>query len=47
MGREWRYVLLGEALFYEWRDKGASMSEMLDFACLRGADYLVQGRLSI
>lgn len=46
-GREWKYVLLGEALFYEWRDKGAAMPEMLDFATLRGADYLVQGRLAV
>jgi type III restriction enzyme len=47
MGREWRYVLLGEAIFYEWRDKGAMMPEMLDFAALRGADYLVQGKLAV
>ncbi len=46
-GREWKYVLLGEALFYEWRDKGATMPEMLDFATLRGADYLVQGKLAV
>jgi len=45
MNCEWKYVLLGEALFYEWRDKGASMPEMLDFATLRGVDYLVQGKL--
>lgn len=47
MGREWKYVLLGEALFYEWRDKGAAMPEMLGFATLRGADYLVQGKLAV
>jgi type III restriction enzyme len=47
MNCEWKYVLLGEALFYEWRDKGAAMPEMLDFATLRGADYLVQGRLAV
>jgi type III restriction enzyme len=47
MGCEWKYVLLGEAIFYEWRDKGAFMPEMLDFATLRGADYLVQGKLAI
>lgn len=45
MGCEWKYVLVGEALFYEWRDKGASMPELLDFATLRGVDYLVQGKL--
>ena len=47
MSCEWKYVLLGETLFYEWRDKGASMPEMLDFATLRGVDYLVQGRLAL
>jgi type III restriction enzyme len=35
MGREWRYALLGEAQFYEWRDKGARLPECLDFARLR------------
>jgi type III restriction enzyme len=47
MDCEWKYILLGEALFYEWRDKGESMIDMLDFAALRGADYLVQGRLAV
>jgi len=47
MGREWHYALVGEALFYEWRDKGASLPELLNFARLRGADYLVQQRLAL
>lgn len=34
-GREWGYVLLGEALFYEWRDKGGRMGEVLEFARAR------------
>lgn len=34
-GREWSYVLLGEAMFYEWRDKGGRMAEMLEFARVR------------
>lgn len=46
MDCEWKYVLLGESLFYEWRNKGANMVEMLDFATLR-PDYLVQGKLEI
>ncbi len=46
MDCEWKYVLLGEALFYEWRNKGANMAEMLDFATLR-PDYLVQGKLDL
>lgn len=41
---EWKYVLLGEGLFYEWRDKGASMPEMLDFATLRPQG---QGKLAV
>jgi type III restriction enzyme len=35
MGREWHYALLGEAAFYEWRDKGAGLAQLLDFARLR------------
>lgn len=37
MGREWHYVLLGEAAFYDWRGKGAGLAQLLDFACLRPA----------
>lgn len=39
---EWHYVLLGEGVFYEWRDKGASIRDMLDFARLRPIDERVQ-----
>lgn len=46
MDCEWKYVLLGESLFYEWRNKGANMVEMLEFATLR-PDYLVQGKLNL
>jgi type III restriction enzyme len=35
MGRKWNYVLLGEALLYEWRDKGGRMVELLEFARVR------------
>lgn len=45
--RAWHYVLLGESLFYEWHGKHAAMPEMFDFASLRGADYLVQGKLAV
>lgn len=31
----WHYVLLGEAQFYEWRDKAARMAELLNFARVR------------
>lgn len=34
-GRKWGYVLLGEAVFYEWRDKGGRMAEMLEFTRVR------------
>lgn len=43
MDGEWKYVLLGESMFYEWRDKGANMPDMLDFATLR-PDDLAQGK---
>ena len=39
---EWHYVLLGEDVFYEWRDKGASIHEMLEYAKLRPVDERVQ-----
>ena len=34
-GRTWNYCLLGEDLFYEFRDKGATMEEILHFARVR------------
>lgn len=34
MGCEWCYALLGETTFYSFRDKGASVKEVLDFARL-------------
>jgi type III restriction enzyme len=34
-GRTWNYCLLGEALFYEFRNKGATMEEILQFARVR------------
>lgn len=39
---EWHYVLLGEDVFYEWHDKGASVRDMLDYAKLRPVDERVQ-----
>jgi len=47
MGREWHYALVGESLFYEWREKGATLPELLNFARLRDGDYLVQQRLAL
>lgn len=33
--RQWHYALVGERMFYEFRSKGASMGEILNFARLR------------
>ncbi|MCA3174865.1 MAG: restriction endonuclease subunit R, partial [Burkholderiales bacterium] len=43
---EWHYVLLGEDVFYEWRDKGASIHDMLEFARLRPTDERVQAQFA-
>jgi type III restriction enzyme len=43
---EWHYVLLGEGVFYNWRDKGASVREMLDYAKLRPVDERVQAKFA-
>jgi type III restriction enzyme len=43
---EWHYVLLGEGVFYDWRDKGASIRETLDYAKLRPIDERIQAKLS-
>lgn len=36
-GRPWHYVLLGESLFWDWRDKGARLEELLEFSRVREA----------
>ena len=33
--REWSYCLLGEGVFYQFRDKGAAMEEILQFSRVR------------
>lgn len=43
----WHYVLLGENVFYEWRDKNARLSEILEFAKMRKIETLGQQRLAI
>jgi type III restriction enzyme len=43
---EWHYVLLGEGVFYNWRDKGASVKETLDYAKLRPIDERVQAKFA-
>ena len=32
---DWHYVLLGEETFYNWRDKGGSVAELLAYSRLR------------
>ena len=34
-GPPWHYVLLAENVLYDWQDKGARLSELLDYARLR------------
>ena len=44
----WHYVLLGEAVFHDWRSKGARLGELLNYARVRPlADASTQGRLSL
>jgi len=48
-GRAWNYCLLGEALLYEFRNKGASMEEIVQFARVRAkaaenGDFLWTGK---
>jgi len=47
-GLPWHYVLLGEALFRDWRSKSARLGELLDFARVRPLnDASLQGRLTL
>ncbi len=44
----WHYVLLGEAMFHDWRSKGARLGELLNYARVRPlADASTQGKLSL
>ena len=43
---EWQYVLLGEQIFYDWRDKGASILDVLNYAKLRPIDERVQAQFA-
>jgi type III restriction enzyme len=33
--REWRYALVGESLFFDWKEKGARLAELLAFSRVR------------
>jgi type III restriction enzyme len=35
--REWRYALVGESLFYDWREKGARLADLLAFSRARAS----------
>lgn len=43
---EWTYVLLGESVFYDWRNKEASLTEILDYARIRPAEDTGQAKLA-
>jgi type III restriction enzyme len=43
----WHYVLLGESVFYEWREKRASLAELCSYARIRHVvSPMIQSRLS-
>ena len=47
-GLPWRYALVGESLFHDWRQKGARLAELLAFAKVRaGLGSQDQARLSL
>ncbi len=43
----WHYVLLGENIFYEWRNKNARLIEILEYAKMRKIETLGQQRLAL
>ena len=43
--REWHYVLLGETIVHDWKNKNARVSELLDYARLRRPSSPRQERL--
>jgi len=45
--REWRYALVGESIFFDWRGKGARLGELLAFARVRAPAGAVQGSLDL
>lgn len=47
MSRNWQYVLLGEASFYEWWGKGARLVELLEFSRVREVKPTSQGQLAL
>lgn len=45
--REWRYALVGESMFHDWRTKGGRLDELLAFCRIRLPDREVQGELGL
>lgn len=46
--RAWHYVLIGESLFWDWKEKGARMGELLAFARVRAVqDVMAQKELML
>jgi len=43
---DWQYVLLGEETFYNWRDKGGSIAELLAYARLRPVENKGQAKFA-
>lgn len=39
MDMEWHYALVGEDFFYSWKEKGASMEDILEQARVRPSEY--------
>lgn len=47
-GRQWHYALLGESIFWDWKEKGARMAELLEFSRIRMAPSAgAQGSLGL
>jgi type III restriction enzyme len=46
--RPWHYALLGETLFWDWRQKGARLEDLLEFSRVReSVTVAAQGNLSL
>ncbi len=46
-GREWNYALLGESLFWDWKQNGARLAELLAFSRVRVQTEHTQGTLAV
>ena len=45
-GLEWHYALLGEDIFYNWRDKGGSIADLVAYAKLRPVEERAQAKFA-